>query len=83
MNAEALFVAFRDAVTRRVTDQVLRDNVWDLPPVLRVALARDILWDVLRNEGSAGGFTREQILEAWQALEQGPHPYALREEDRA
>lgn len=52
----------------------LRVALHELPPVLRVAIARDILYDILRNERSAGGFTEQDLLEAWKALEKGPHP---------
>lgn len=54
-----------------------REPVYSLPPLLRIALARDLLWDILRNELAntthIGGFEKEDVLEAWKALEKGPH----------
>lgn len=47
----------------------LREMIWSLSPSLRIALARDILWDIIKNKDSVGGFTDEQILTAWKSLE--------------
>lgn len=57
-----------------------QEQIFELSPLLRICLARDILWDILRNELAdkthLGGFLKEDILDAWRALE-----YAFREDN--
>lgn len=58
-------------------DLDIRVQAFHLNSLSKVALARDLLWDVLRNEGSAGGWSKEDITEAWQALEKAPEHYEV------